>query len=47
MDWSRETLADGKVPDVVEFLDELPRTDTGQVRRVELSKRVKAGGQSA
>jgi acyl-CoA synthetase (AMP-forming)/AMP-acid ligase II len=38
VDWCRETLADGKVPDLVRFLDELPRTDTGQIRRVELSR---------
>ena len=47
VEWSRETLADDKIPDVVQFVDELPRTDTGQVRRVELSRRVRAEGQSA
>jgi fatty-acyl-CoA synthase len=47
VEWCRETLADAKVPDLVQFLDELPRTDTGQVRRVELSRRVHAEGQSA
>jgi fatty-acyl-CoA synthase len=40
VDWCRETLADDKVPDQVRFIDELPRTDTGQVRRVELSRAV-------
>jgi non-ribosomal peptide synthetase component E (peptide arylation enzyme) len=34
--WCRETLADHKVPDVIHFLDELPLTGTGKVRRVEL-----------
>lgn len=44
VDWCRETLADEKIPDSVRFFDELPRTDTGQVRRVELSRRAKAEG---
>ena len=47
VDWCRETLADDKIPDSVRFFDELPRTDTGQVRRVELSRRAQAEGQSA
>ena len=47
VDWCRGTLADDKVPDLVRFLDELPHTDTGQVRRVELSRRLQAEGQSA
>lgn len=47
VEWCRETLADGKVPDLVQFFDELPHTDTGQVRRVELSRRLHAEGQSA
>lgn len=47
VDWCRETLADEKLPDLVRFIDELPRTDTGQVRRVELSRTVSAEGQSA
>lgn len=46
VDWCRETLADDKVPDLVRFFDELPRTDTGQIRRVELSRSVHAEGQS-
>ncbi len=45
--WCRETLADEKLPDLVRFTDELPRTDTGQVRRVALSRTVEAEGQSA
>lgn len=47
VDWCRETLADEKVPDLVRFVDELPRTDTGQVRRVELARSVLAGEHSA
>jgi acyl-CoA synthetase (AMP-forming)/AMP-acid ligase II len=47
VDWCRGTLADDKVPDLVRFFDELPRTDTGQVRRVELSRRVLSEGQTA
>ena len=47
VDWCRETLADDKVPDLVRFVDELPRTDTGQVRRVELSRTVAREGESA
>jgi len=47
IDWCRETLADEKIPDLVRFTDELPRTDTGQVRRVELSRTVQSEGQSA
>ncbi len=38
VDWCRETLAADKVPDLVRFLDGLPRTDTGKVQRVELSR---------
>jgi acyl-CoA synthetase (AMP-forming)/AMP-acid ligase II len=45
--WCRETLADDKVPDLVRFLDELPRTDTGKVRRVELSRLAQSEGRSA
>lgn len=47
VEWCRETLADDKVPDLVRFFDALPRTGTGQVRRVELSRRAVAEGQSA
>ena len=46
VDWCRETLADDKVPDIVRFVDELPRTDTGQVRRVELARAVHSEGLS-
>jgi fatty-acyl-CoA synthase len=46
VDWCRETLADDKVPDLVRFIDELPRADTGQVRRAELSRAVQTEGRS-
>jgi fatty-acyl-CoA synthase len=36
--WCRETLADHKVPDVVRFFEDFPRTGTGKVRRVELHR---------
>lgn len=44
--WCRETLSEGKVPDMVRFLDELPRTDTGQVRRVDLFRVLQSVGPS-
>jgi fatty-acyl-CoA synthase len=47
VDWCRETLAETKVPDLVRFLDALPRTDTGQVRRVEVARTAQSDGQSA
>ena len=47
VDWCRETLAEDKVPDLVRFLDGLPRTDTGKVRRVELSRVVQSESESA
>lgn len=40
VDWCRDTLADEKVPDFIRFVDDLPRTNTGHVRRVELSRSV-------
>ena len=46
VDWCRETLAEDKVPDLVRFLDRLPRTDTGKVRRVELSRVVQSESES-
>lgn len=42
VDWCREALVEGKVPDQVRFVEDLPRTDTGQVRRVELTRSVQA-----
>jgi len=41
-DWCRFALADYKVPDQVRFLEELPTTGTGKVRRSELAQRVLA-----
>ena len=35
-------LADYKVPDLVHFVDDFPMTGTGKVRRVELSRQVRA-----
>ncbi len=46
VEWCRETLAEDKTPDRVRFFDALPRSDTGQVRRVELSRAVQSEGQS-
>jgi fatty-acyl-CoA synthase len=46
VDWCRETLAEPKVPDQVLFIDELPRTDTGQVRRTDLSRELRSQGPS-
>jgi acyl-CoA synthetase (AMP-forming)/AMP-acid ligase II len=40
VDWCRETLADAKVPDLVRFLESLPRTGTGKIRRIELSRQM-------
>ena len=42
IDWCAATLADYKVPDLVHFVDEFPMTGTGKVRRVELSRRIRA-----
>jgi fatty-acyl-CoA synthase len=47
LDWCRETLADPKIPDQVRFLDAFPRTGTGKIRRIELSRLVQSGGRSA
>lgn len=41
-DWCRVTLADYKVPDLVRFLDDFPRTGNGKPRRVELARIVRA-----
>ena len=40
--WSAATLAGYKVPDLVSFMNELPLTDSGTVRRRELARRVAA-----
>ncbi len=42
MEWCRVILADYKVPDLVRFLDEFPRTGTGKPRRVELARTIQA-----
>ena len=45
-DWCRMTLSELKVPDLVRFLDEFPRTGDGKVRRVELARMVRSGSTS-
>ncbi len=47
VDWCRETLSQSKIPDQVRFLDSFPRTGTGKIRRVELSRHVVSGQASA
>jgi fatty-acyl-CoA synthase len=47
LDWCRDTLAAAKVPDLVQFLDELPRSDTGKLRRGDLTRRLKAERRSS
>jgi acyl-CoA synthetase (AMP-forming)/AMP-acid ligase II len=42
MDWCRVILADYKVPDLVRFLDDFPRTGTGKPRRIELARIIQA-----
>jgi fatty-acyl-CoA synthase len=42
MDWCRVILADYKIPDLVRFLDEFPRTGNGKPRRVELARMIQA-----
>jgi acyl-CoA synthetase (AMP-forming)/AMP-acid ligase II len=41
MDWCRVTLADYKVPDLVRFLDDFPRTGNGKPRRIELARMIR------
>jgi fatty-acyl-CoA synthase len=36
--WCRMTLAGYKIPDLVHFMDELPVTSTGRIRRAELAR---------
>jgi len=43
-EWCMETLAEYKVPDRVRFLDELPQTATGKIRRVDLARLLEVGG---
>jgi fatty-acyl-CoA synthase len=40
-DFCRTTLSDHKVPDLVRFFDEFPRTGDGKIRRVELARRIR------
>jgi len=42
VDWCRVTLADYKIPDLVRFLDDFPRTGNGKPRRIELARMVQA-----
>jgi len=46
-DWTRATLAEYKVPDLVSFMDDLPLTGTGSVKRHELARRLATGPGSA
>ena len=41
-DWCPVTLAAYKVPDIVQFRDEFPRTGTGKIQRGELSRLIRA-----
>ena len=41
-DWCRVVLADYKVPDLVRFLDDFPRTGNGKPRRIELARMIMA-----
>ena len=41
-DWTAATLAEYKVPDLVSFMNDLPLTGTGTVRRHELARRLSA-----
>ena len=41
-DWCSVTLADYKVPDVVQFVDEFPVTGTGRLQRGELARLIRA-----
>jgi fatty-acyl-CoA synthase len=41
-DWCRVVLADYKIPDLVRFLDEFPRTGNGKPRRIELARAIRA-----
>ncbi|MEZ4422931.1 MAG: AMP-binding protein [Gemmatimonadota bacterium] len=45
-DWCAVTLAAYKIPDAVTFLDALPLTGTGKVRRQDLARRLAAGTSS-
>lgn len=47
VEWCRETLADAKVPDLVRFLESFPRTGTGKIRRIELTRLIESEGPPA
>jgi fatty-acyl-CoA synthase len=47
LDWCRETLSDAKLPDLVRFLESLPRTGTGKIRRIELTRLIESEGSPA
>ena len=40
-DWCRTTLSDHKVPDLVRFFDDFPRTGDGKIKRVDLARMVR------
>lgn len=46
-DWARAALAEYKVPDLVSFMNDLPLTGTGTVKRHELARRLAADPGSA
>lgn len=43
-EWSALELANYKLPDWITFMDDLPLTSTGKVRRLELARRLAASG---
>jgi fatty-acyl-CoA synthase len=47
VEWCRGTLAEAKIPDLVRFHDALPRTGTGKVRRLELSRLIQTESRPA
>ncbi len=46
-EWCGETLAATKIPDEVRFFDSFPRTGTGKIRRIELSRSIRSEGRPA
>jgi fatty-acyl-CoA synthase len=47
VEWCRGTLAEAKIPDLVRFHDAFPRTGTGKVRRLELSRMIQTESRPA
>jgi fatty-acyl-CoA synthase len=47
VEWCRSTLAEAKVPDLVRFFDAFPRTGTGKIRRIELSRLIQTESRTA